>query len=235
MGQTEGRQRRMIPQDILSEAQAALSGWGTTLPLCAWEQLDRYLQDVLEYGRKVNLTAAKDVRTLVFRHVLDGLAAVKPLRERLDGPAPCIADIGAGAGFIGISLKVAWPEARVTLAEASYRKYCFLNWSSARLGLKGLRILQERMRDCGTAPGGDFDAALARALAPLPDAVGIVMSAVRPGGWGAVYQSVEPDPDSEPLRRALTCVKSRLESVSEYRLPGENQCRYLSLLRKEVQ
>ncbi|MFH1725337.1 MAG: 16S rRNA (guanine(527)-N(7))-methyltransferase RsmG [Elusimicrobiota bacterium] len=236
----------MIPGSLRAEAAERLARWGAALDPGGWELLDRYLQDVMEYNRKVNLTAARSREELLRRHALDALAALAPLRERFAGKAPSLLDVGAGAGFIGVCLKAAWPEAAVTLLESAYRKVCFLNWTSARLGLKGLRVLHGRADGSGIqllgASGGKgvfesdrgFDAVLARALAPLPEAVRLSLPLARPGGCGVIYRSARPDPGDEALRAALRGARGVIEETAAYRLPGEDRDRHLVILLRRA-
>lgn len=233
----------MIPEKLRREAEACLARWGAAVDPAAWGLLDKYLGDVLEYNRKTNLTAASSVEELLFRHALDGWAALRPLRERLP-PAPRIADVGTGAGFIGVSLKLAWPEASVTLVETAYRKFCFLTWASARLGLKGLSAVHARVEPvkaggprmrAGNASdrvGGPYDAVVARALAPLAEAAGLCLPLAAPGGWCLLYQSGAPDAGDEALSRALEAAGGSLEGTVAYRLPKEAADRHLVVLRK---
>ncbi|MFH2202199.1 MAG: RsmG family class I SAM-dependent methyltransferase [Elusimicrobiota bacterium] len=207
----------MMPPMLKDEAADCLRRWGLELPDSGWELLDKYVKDVLEYNRRVNITAARDAAELMRRHVLDGMAAVAPLRTRL-GECPRLLDVGAGAGFIGFGLKIAWPAADVTLMESSYRKYCFLNLASARLALPGLTVLQER---AGPGTAGGYDGVLARALAPLAEARRILLPLVRPGGKAVVYQS---DPPAEP--------GADWDETLAYRLPGESKDRHLVIFRR---
>lgn len=202
------------------EAEASLSDWGIFLPEASWVLLDKYVRDVLEYNRKVNITAAKDAAALLRRHVLDGFAPVRELKRLLkETPAPRLLDVGAGAGFTGFAVKLAWPEAEVSLMESSYRKFCFLNLAGARLGLKGLRILNER---AGPSTEGGYDAVLARAVAPMPQALALALPLAHPGGYAAVYQSKRP----EASAAGLAC-------DFQYRLPGEDASRWLAFFRRK--
>lgn len=227
-------------------AERTLSEWGTPLDPSAWELLDKYLRDVLEYNRKVNLTAAAGLGELLARHAMDSLASLAPLRELLAGRArPRILDAGAGAGFIGICLKIAWPDAAVTLLESSYRKVCFLNWAAARIGFRDLRVLHGRARGGRIhplGPGGgkkggdveaDFDAVVARALAPLPEALSLTLPLARRGGSGLLYQSERPDLEDAALAGALLRTGARLERARPYRLPDESRDRHLLIFRRQ--
>lgn len=222
-------QRPMIEPELREEARATLAGWGISLSEDRWDLLDKYTHDVLEYNRKTNITAARDAATVMRRHVLDGMAAVAPLRAALDNPKPRILDVGAGAGFTGFGVKLAWPEADVTLMESSYRKYCFLNMASANMGLPGLTVLQER---AGADTRGGYDAVVARALAPLPIAVKLLVPLARTDGITMIYQSEEPDPNRADLRKAVEAVGAALMKSISYKLPHETESRHFAMLRK---
>lgn len=220
----------MIPEKLREEAEECLRRWGTAVDPAAWGLLDKYLGDVLEYNRKTNLTAASGVEELVLRHALDAWAALKPLRERLP-PEPRIADVGTGAGFVGIGLKLAWPEAQVALVETTYRRFCFLTWASARLKVPGLSALHARAPS--PKAGGPYDAVVARALAPLAEAAALCLPLAAPGGWCLLYQSAAPDPGDAGLAEALRGAGGRLEETIAYRLPRETADRHLVALKKE--
>src|SRR5438045_3440560 len=95
-----------------------LAGLGLALSDAQFEQLDLFLSELRAAAAKTNLTADLDEDSWWRRHLADGLAAIGPLKRRL-GPAPAILDVGAGAGFVGFAIKIAWPEASVALLESS--------------------------------------------------------------------------------------------------------------------
>lgn len=212
-----------------AEARDWLVARGTPLPAEVFTRLDGYARDVLEYGRRTNITAAKDLGTVWRRHILDGLCAVEPLKARLGAPKPRIVDLGCGAGFVGVALKAAWPEAEVWLVDTVYRKAGFLTLATVRLGLEGLKPLHARadgtgslelLRNNGAGAGrleACADAVVARALAPYDEALGLAKPLARPGGWTMLFQST-----AEAGRDAAA-----------YRLPGEAQDRFLVFSRRD--
>lgn len=223
----------MISPELRSEAEERLRDWGLT-PRGAvdngkWKLVETYVADVLEYNKKINITAAKSTAEIMRRHMLDAWAAVGPLKARVQESAPQIADVGSGAGFIGIGIKILWPEAAVSLVESIYKKFCFLNWTGLHLKLQGLKpvhLRAERMES------GGFDAVTARALAPLPAAVRTCLPLTRPGGWSMIYQSGKPDAAEPQLASALKAAGGTLEEPVPYRLPGESKDRYLAFFRR---
>ncbi len=206
--------------------EGALAVWGLELGKDQWALLGRYMEDVLEHNEKVNLTAARERREISRRHLLDGLAPVGELRRRL-GPSPRLADLGSGGGFVGFCVKIAWPEADMTLIESSSRKFSFLNLEALRLGLPGLHVRNERG---GRAESGKtYDAVLARAVAPLEDLLAEAFPLLKEGGLLMAYASA-PAPDSvDPL---LARLKGLREGSLAYRLPGEERERHLLFFRR---
>jgi 16S rRNA (guanine527-N7)-methyltransferase len=214
----------------MEEAFAILTpvaaNWGVELTPHKRRLIEEYVGDLLEYNKTVNLTAETDASAILLRHVADGLAAVPILKEHLKGALPRVCDVGSGGGFIGIAIKIAWPEAEVTLMEALDRKFKFLNMAAARTGLKGLRVLKKRAgRDALSARETGFDAVTARALAPLDEALGICLPLVKEGGIFVDYQS---QPDSGGHKTLAELSATFVESYP-YRLPLEETDRYLAV------
>ncbi len=210
------------------------AGWGAALDAAALARLETYLRSVRERNRETNLTADDSWDDLVNKHAADGVLAGAVLREIVRGRAagaPRVLDLGSGAGFIGIALKIAWPQAEVTLMEAVERKFRFLNSAATRVGLPGLRALRRRAGD-GAPPSSyaaGFDAVIERALAPLPEAVRLAAPLLAPGGIFAAFQSVPPDADQPELRSALSRARLRSLGSRAYRRPGEAANRALAL------
>lgn len=226
--------------DPLASLAAASRDWGAPLDAAALGRVKSYLEEVRAKNATTNLTADDSWDDLVLKHAADGVFAASVLRRALAARgaprAPRVLDLGAGGGFIGVCLKVAWPEAEVSLMESVERKYKFLNAAVSALGLRGLRPLHRRAgagRPASAYETG-FDAVVERALAPLPEALGLAFPLLAPRGIFAAFQSDEPDPAEPGLARALAGTGARvLESVA-YRRPLEERDRRLVIFaRKE--
>src|SRR5437867_1135928 len=107
--------------DALTRLAAVAAEWGEPLNAGALEEISSYLAFVREKNEAVNLTADKEWDDLVLKHAADGVFAAGILRTLLPNK-PRILDLGSGAGFIGIVLKLVWPDAEVTLMESVERK-----------------------------------------------------------------------------------------------------------------
>jgi 16S rRNA (guanine527-N7)-methyltransferase len=214
---------------------------GTALEPAQWDRLGRYAELVLKHNEKTNLTAAKDLDEIADRHLADGLAALPLLKKCLsDVSNPTLADVGAGGGFIGVALQIAWPDCRVCLVESSHRKFLFLNWITVELGLPARAVwqrAQEKHKGSPAAhppptwaPKGGFDAAVERALAPLDEAIDACVPLLKPGGLLAAYTSDGKVSDKAKVH--LDRVSAALYTQESYRLPGEGHDRTLLAFRR---
>lgn len=213
----------------IEELAAFASALGVPLAPENLQRAQDYVERVWTYNERTNLTAETEKDGLYLRHLADGFPAAALLKRFLPaaaaaGAAPGmrIGDLGSGGGFIGFGLKLAWPEAEVTLIEAVQRKYDFLNAAAFRSGLKGLRVLKAR---AGRDNAGVYDAVVERAQAPLPQALETAAPLLGLGGLFVAYQSAPP----ETLGRAGL---RHVESMT-YTLPREAKPRYLAAYRKE--
>lgn len=131
-------------------------------------QFAEYTRMLAAGNRRANLTAVTDPDEVQVRHYLDSLTAVLARSDWPDGIR--VVDIGAGAGFPGLPLKIAFPGIRLTLAESVGKKTAFLGELVKGLGLADVEILTVRAEELGRTEGyrGRFDVALARGVAALP-------------------------------------------------------------------
>jgi len=216
--------------DVHATIRIAASSWGISLGPEQSAQIDRYVQDILAANQKTNLTADTDPEVVLLRHVADGLAAAGVLIKEVKRPSPRILDLGSGGGYIGMAIKIAWPQAQVTLMESLERKFRFLNAMAVRSGLPGLTVALRRAgKGEPRGPEQGFDAVVARALAPLPEAVALALPLADPQGLALIFQSAEPDLAEPALQRVLARYAARLVKSIPYRLPREDRDRYFAL------
>ena len=220
----------MTEPEASSALKKAADGWGLSLSPEQLAQIDRYVKELLAANQKTNLTADTDPEVVLLRHVADGLAAAGVLIKEAKKPAPRILDLGSGGGYIGMAIKIAWPQAKVTLMESLERKFRFLNAMAVRSGLPGLTVALRRAgKGKLRGPEQGFDAVVARALAPLPEAVALALPLAGPQGLVLIFQSAEPDLAEPALQRVLARHAARLVKSIPYRLPREDRDRCLAL------
>ena len=167
---------------LLREGAAAI---GLPLSEAMIAAFARYFDLLAKQGATLNLTSVRDSEGVQRRHFLESLALGVALRDagRLRG-AERVVDIGAGAGFPGVPLKLVWPDLRLVLIEATQKKAAFLRRVVAELALSGVDVVAARAEEAGRRPGlrARFDLALARAVAPLPALAELTLPFVRVGG-----------------------------------------------------
>lgn len=210
-------------QKKLSDFAASL---GLVLDGNAQALLSAYADLVWEKKDFLNLTSVADKEEIFSRHLCDALAAAAFFKARAGGKESfSAADMGAGAGYIGLGAAVTLPQARVTLVESLEKRCSFLNWAVLKLGLTNVRVLCMRL---GQKPLPPFDFVTERAMGQINDILPLIAPAVKPGGFFAAYQSRKDGADAALAARLGLCEESPLA----YTLPGENKERYLAVFAK---
>jgi 16S rRNA (guanine527-N7)-methyltransferase len=147
------------------------------------EQVDQFLhyrQELLDWNARFNLTAITDPDEILFKHFLDSLS----LLTVYDKPQASVIDIGAGAGFPGIPLKILRPQWKIVLLEATGKKVTFLQHVIETLHLRGIKAARGRAEDLGGQQQyrASFDLVTARAVASLPTLLEYASPFCRVGG-----------------------------------------------------
>ncbi len=176
-GMRTAHRTRAGPDDLLVAGALALGVHLTPGQVGAFAT---YLEEIGRWSAHINLTALRDPGDIVRAGFLDSLACL-PL---IPPEARCALDVGSGAGFPGLPLKIARPDMSFTLVEASRKKATFLQHMVRQLGIGGVRVVQRRAEALAADPGeaGAYDLALARAVAPPPDQGRLVRPFLRTGG-----------------------------------------------------
>lgn len=193
------------------------AGWG--LPLDGW-QLDmfaRYARELQHWNRQINLTAITDPHAIVVRHFLDSLRLALSW-----GNAPqSLIDIGSGAGFPGLPLKILRPELRLVLVESIEKKAIFLRELAAQLGLQEVDVLTSRAELVGQMPEhrGAYDVATARAVADLRVLAEYCQPLCRVGGRFLAPKSAPIDEEITQATPAIERLGGRLLGVEPVALP----------------
>jgi 16S rRNA (guanine527-N7)-methyltransferase len=176
-------------------------------------KLLRLMNELLKWNAKVNLTAITEPEEVLEKHFLDSLAVL----PEVEGAASLL-DLGAGAGFPGIPLKLARPALTVTLVDAVGKKVGFLKAAIATLGLKDARGLHARAEGNPEDEGiPRAELLIARAFMDLPDWLNLAPAYLLPGGR-VVAMLGKAQPDEELHARAAER-NLRLVSARQYRLP----------------
>ncbi|MFQ6019457.1 MAG: 16S rRNA (guanine(527)-N(7))-methyltransferase RsmG [Dehalococcoidia bacterium] len=192
-----------------------------------------YSQEVRANADRAGLTAITDAEEIQRRHFLESLALLAVL-ERCQALGQRAVDIGSGAGFPGLPIKLMRPELQLTLVESTRKKAEFLAHLVRRLGLAEVLVMASRAEDLAHDPSHReaYDLALARALAPLPVLVELALPFLRLGGWLASPKGSKAIHEVEAAGKALELCGGRVEAVERLDVPGGEKAPTLVLVRK---
>ncbi len=194
--------------------------------------LSRHVRIMLEWNSRFNLTRITAPEEVIVKHLLDSIAPAKYLPSR--GHA---LDVGAGAGFPGIPLKIVHPDLRMVLLESSRKKVSFLDAAALSLGLDGLTPLHGSWQDFRQRRenAGKFELIVMRALKLEPEHISRLASSVlAPGGFFARWEVLDPDAGQAAISwpTGKKCLDVQFHGDFDYSLPGVKRRRVVRLWRK---
>jgi 16S rRNA (guanine527-N7)-methyltransferase len=191
-------------------------------------------RELVDWNQRFNLTAITDWDGVLVRHFLDSLSCLKVLsRAELAGGARVI-DVGTGAGFPGVAIKIVCPGMRLTLLEATGKKVTFLEHLVRVLGLGGVEVIHGRAEELGRAPAHreQYDWALARAVAEMPTLAEYLLPLVRVRGAVLAQKGEEAAAEVQGADVAITALGGRVRQLVPVELRGLAETRYLVVLDK---
>lgn len=219
--------------ELLIEHVRAL---GLTLTPDQRKAFQRYYEDLVEWNQRFNLTAITDYEQVQIRHFLDSLSCLlaEECRRTLRLAGVRVIDIGTGAGFPGIPLKLVYGHARLTLLEATQKKVAFLQHAISVLGLQSVTSIHGRAEELAHEPvhRQQYDLALARAVAELPVVVEYALPFCRIGGWLIAQKGEAGAAEAWSAQKALTLLGGELRRVVPVCLPGLPEDRSLIVIEK---
>ena len=178
---------------------------------------DCYAEMLTERNEKVNLTAITDPDEIRVKHFTDSLAAIDLIKT-----GATVLDIGSGAGFPGIPLKIARDDISVTLLDSVNKKVAFMNDVIADLGLKNIEAVHARIEDFPHK--GEFDVAVSRAVAELTTLAEYALPFVKVGGTFVAYKSEKAEAEAATAGNAVALLGGRLREIREVNVaPGLNR------------
>ena len=198
------------------------------LPEGAAAPLARYGELLLETNQVMNLTSITDPADVAALHFLDS-AALLTLADFHD---KSVADVGTGAGFPGLPLKIVEPSIRLTLLDAQGKRVRFLESVCRELGLEDVACIHERAEEFAADRRESFDLVTSRAVAALPVLSELCLPLVKPGGYFLAMKSVDCEAELSSAKRALDTLGGRVEAVRDYEIPGTDVRHRLILIKK---
>jgi 16S rRNA (guanine527-N7)-methyltransferase len=195
------------------------------------DSLNWYTHELIAWNQRVNLTAITDPVEIEIKHFLDSLSCLKITDFRPPGK---VIDIGTGAGFPGIPIKLLYPQFDMTLVESVGKKASFCQHVIDTLELQGLQIANDRAENLGRSSDHRerYDWGLARAVAIAPVVLEYVLPLIRVGGV-AILQKGETGPsEMHQAEKALRVLGAEVEQIQTVELPCVAEPRHLITVRK---
>lgn len=208
-----------------------LRGKGLELTEAQWEQYEMYFHELVSWNEKMNLTGITEREQVYIKHFYDSLSLsfCFPMRE-----VATLADIGSGAGFPSLPLKIMFPHLQVTIIDSLNKRIQFLNHLVSKLGLEHVRCIHGRAEDEARKPmlRDAFDLATARAVARLNVLNELCLPFVKPGGLFAAMKGSNPEDELKEAAFSLQALRGEVEAVERFELPVEQSSRHILLIRK---
>lgn len=196
------------------------------------EQFDRYFELLVEWNRMMNLTGITDYNEVNEKHFLDSLAIVKVQDMEMISN---VIDIGTGAGFPGIPLKIVYPHLKVTLLDSLNKRIKFLNCVIQELALEDISALHGRAEDF--AKKGEYreryDLCVSRAVANLATLSEYCLPYVKRNGLFVSYKSGEIEGELSKSEKAVSVLGGKIEKVEKFCLPESDISRSFVMIRKD--
>ena len=201
------------------------------------EQIEKfmdYYELLVEWNSFMNLTAITDFEEVVLKHFVDSLAIyqIEVFRKNLNSS---LIDVGTGAGFPGIPLKIMFPERRITLLDSLNKRVKFLNTIIEKLDMKNIEAVHGRAEDFARQKSHreQYQFCVSRAVANLSTLSELCIPFVREGGYFISYKSEKVREELSAGKKAMEILGGKMEDQLEYQLPGTDMKRSLLIVKKE--
>jgi len=202
------------------------------------KQFELYYQELIEWNKKINLTAITDYSSVQVKHFLDSLTVTLALTgKEVERPDFNIIDIGTGAGFPGVPLKILLPQPRLVLIEPTTKKTAFLRHIINKLELENIEILNSGAEEAAHLPlyREQFALVLSRAVALLPALVELTLPFCQVGGRFIAQKKGDIDKEIDRAEKAIATLGGKLDRMKKIELDEFDDARYLVIIDKIYQ
>ena len=188
----------------------------------------RYGELLLETNKVMNLTAITEPKDVATLHFLDSAA----LLTLADLKGKTVVDVGTGAGFPGMPMKILEPSIQLTLLDSLGKRITFLQEVCDNLGLTDVQCVHARAEEFAAEHRQSFDFAVSRAVANLSVLGELCLPLVKPGGYFLSMKSVESGQELEAAKKAIQILGGRLERTADYQIPGTDVTHRVIFIKK---
>jgi 16S rRNA (guanine527-N7)-methyltransferase len=212
----------------IEELLAGASQLGIPLTELQTRQFEEYIKRILAWNKRRNIVSRKDEERIGAYHIVDSLSAFRLLPEKKG--INCL-DVGSGAGFPGIPLKIVRPHMRLGLVEPRRWRHLFLENLMSELHLPGVTLFRMRVEDL-PAPHASYDAVLVRAVASLKSIVPLTLPHLSPGAILIAYKSGDAQKEIEDAEAEILAAGGKLQTSESISLPLTGVRRVLVVIEK---
>lgn len=195
----------------------------------------KFYQMIIEWNQKMNLTAITDEDEFIAKHILDSLSVIKYIGKYIlffDNKKTL--DLGTGAGFPGIPLKIYEQNLSVTLMDALQKRINFLNAVIIELKLTNIIAMHGRAEEVSTAHLREsFDIVFSRAVASLPTLLEYALPFLKVGGFFIAWKGGKAKDEARLSKNALKILGGKILEINEVKIPNLNEERALIVIKKE--
>jgi 16S rRNA (guanine527-N7)-methyltransferase len=219
---------------IIEQFKAILQEKGISLTEQQEKQFETYFKTLVEWNEKMNLTAITDQADVYLKHFYDSITAsfyfdfTKPFH---------LCDVGAGAGFPSIPLKIVYPHIQVTIVDSLNKRISFLNHLANELNLENVHFIHDRAETFGVNPNHReaYDVVTARAVARMSVLSELCLPLVKVGGYFIAMKAAHAKDELEMGQKAITTLGGKMENMFTFTLPIEESERNILVIKKEKQ
>ena len=205
---------------------AGLSALG--LPTEGIPALERFGEMLVEKNKVMNLTAITEPADVATLHFLDSVAMLK----EVDLAGKTMVDVGTGAGFPGVPLRIVCPAVRMTLLDSLNKRIDFLKEVCGELGYADVDCVHGRAEEFAAKHRESFDFATSRAVANFHLLTELCLPLVKVGGTFIAMKSVDSDEELKSAEKAISILGGRVERTVDYQIPGTDVTHRLVFIKK---
>ena len=193
------------------------------------EKFYKYMNLLIEWNEKMNLTAITEPKEIIVKHFIDSLTILKEIKGK-----NTLVDVGTGAGFPGIPLKIMDEEIKITLLDSLNKRINFLNEVIKELDLKNIETIHSRVEEAGKNKKyrENFEIATARAVANLTTLSEYMLPLVKIGGKSICMKGSEVTEELKNSKKAVSILGGEIENIENFELPKSDMMRNIVIIKK---
>ena len=190
-------------------------------------QFEKYFDFLIEENKKFNLTAITEPKDVVIKHFIDSVFPANKIKENAK-----VIDVGSGAGFPGIPLKILRPDLKITLIDSLQKRVKFLNELIEKLSLENIEALHYRAEDYAQTKRESFDVAISRAVASIPTLAEYLIPFVKKGGFIFMYKGTKINEELSIGKKAIEVLGGKVKDILEEIVEEIESSRFVLVIEK---